>query len=85
MIVESIDKLKKLSVDGGDFYIRLNGGLRSSKMITYLPESNTFEIYNEIDDTFQSINESDIFNRDITNIGHALENNALYKYIHENT
>lgn len=84
MIVNSIDQLKKLAVDGADFYIALNGGLRSSKSITYVPENNTFEIINEIDFYFDMLTEEQLFDRNFTNIGYALENNALFDYEYEN-
>ena len=84
MIVNSIDQLKKLAVDGADFYIALNGGLRSSKNITYIPEKNTFEILNEIDFSFDILTEEQLFNRTFTNVGYALENNALFAHKYEN-
>jgi hypothetical protein len=84
MIVNSIDQLKKLAVDGADFYIALNFGLKSSKTITYIPESNTFEIINDIDCSFDVLTEEQLFDRSYTNIGHALENNALFAYEYEN-
>lgn len=84
MIVNSLDQLKKLAVDGADFYIALNGGLRSSKAITYVPENNTFEIINEIDFSFDILTEEQLFDRSYTNVGYALENNALFLHEYEN-
>ena len=84
MIVNSINQLKKLAVDGADFYIALNGGLRSSKTITYIPSNNTFEIFNDIDGSFDILTEEELFDRKHTNLGYALENNALFAYEYEN-
>ena len=84
MIVNSIDQLKKLAVDGADFYIALNGGLKSSKTITYVPGNNTFEIINDIDFSFNILTEEKLFDRKYTNVGYALENNALFAYEYEN-
>lgn len=84
MLVNLIDQLKKLAVDGADFYIALNGGLRSSKNITYVQENNTFEIINEIDFSFDTLTEEQLFDRNFTNIGYALENNALFTHNYEN-
>jgi hypothetical protein len=36
-----------------EFYILLNGNLRSSKRIVYFPDTNTFDVHNEIDDSFE--------------------------------
>ena len=85
MIVNSLSQLKKLAENGADFYIALNGGLRSSKNITYVPGNNTFEIINEIDFSFEILTEEELFDRSYTNVGYALENNALFAYEYENT
>lgn len=84
MIVNSIDQLKKLAVDGADFYIALNFGLKSSKTITYISSNDTFEIFNDIDSTFDVLTEEQLFDQSYTNIGHALKNNALFAYEYEN-
>lgn len=62
-----------------DFFIMLNGGARSSKQISYNPDTGRFDVINEIDFSYQ-------FNLSIkqlaskTHILLALENGALYKY-----
>ncbi len=55
-LVESIEHLKKLCDRNGraEFYIILAGGLcRSSKEIHYDTQTKKFEIYNEMDETWQ--------------------------------
>jgi hypothetical protein len=84
MIVNTLNQLKKLAVDGADFYIALNFGLKSSKTITYIPGNNTFEIFNDIDGSFDILTEEELFNQTYTNVGYALENNALFAYEYEN-
>lgn len=79
MIIENIEQLKELSKDGLECYIRLNGGVRSSKHIFYNEDVNTFEIINYIDDSEQTLTEEQLFNQDYTNVGIALKSNALIK------
>jgi len=55
-LVLSLDQFKDLcDVNGrAEFFILLAGGLsRSWKQVHYDKESNTFDIFNEIDDTWQ--------------------------------
>lgn len=79
MIIKNIEQLKELSKDGLECHIRLNGGLRSSKHIYYNEDVNTFEVINYIDDSEQTLTEEQLFNQDYTNVGIALQNNALIK------
>lgn len=79
--VKSVNQLKTILADGEtkDFFILLNFGLRSSKAISY-DGSSTFYVLNEIDDTEQELTEQELMNSDITNIGKAINNGALYLY-----
>lgn len=63
-----------------EFFISLAGGLaRSSKRIFYDPLNDTFDVHNEIDDTFDDdLNETQLAK--LTNIVGAMEAGALYKY-----
>ena len=62
-----------------DFYIVLNFGLRSSKRILYNEDTNTFDVHNEIDDSYQDdLTEEQL--REETHIIEAMENGALHKY-----
>ena len=36
-----------------EFFVALNFGLRSSKRIIYFPDTDTFDVHNEIDDSWQ--------------------------------
>ena len=62
-----------------EFYILLNFGLRSSKRIAYYPETNSFDVHNEIDDSFEDdLTEEQL--RNDTHIVLAIENGAFFKY-----
>lgn len=56
--ITSVEELKKEALYDdakglAEFYICLNFGLRSSKRIIYYPETGSFDIHNEIDDSWQ--------------------------------
>ena len=55
--ITSIEELKKEALyddkSVADFFIMLNGGLRSSKRVTYFPDTDTYDVLNEIDDSYQ--------------------------------
>jgi len=81
--ITSIDDLKKEASkpngDYSDFFIALNFGARSSKRIYFDTESNTFNVINEIDYSYQDdLTEEQLRNE--TNIIEAIEKGALYKY-----
>ena len=79
--VNSLDELKQMC-DGvsKDFFIQLNFGFRSSKNISYNKNTDTFYIFNEIDDTEQELNSQTIMDEDYTNIGKAITFGAFYAY-----
>lgn len=78
--VLSIEHLKTLCDINGraEFYIILAEGLcRSGKEIHYDNQSGKFEIYHEIDETWQSnISEKELYTE--TNIPDAIENSSMY-------
>jgi len=80
----SIEELKKESVYDdkkgmAEFFILLNFNLRSSKRIVYYPDTNTFDVHNEIDDSFEDdLTEEQLRNE--THIVLAIENGAFFKY-----
>lgn len=82
--ITSIKELKKESEYDdrkgmAEFFILLNFNLRSSKRITYYPDTNTFDVHNEIDDSYEEdLTEEQLINE--THIGVAIERGALYKY-----
>jgi hypothetical protein len=82
-IITSLDHLKEEAAyktgEYTEFCILLAGGLaRSSKRILYFPDSKTFDIINEIDDSEQEgLNEEQL--KTETHITEAIEKGAFYK------
>lgn len=71
------DLINTIKSGNHDFFI--GGGLcRSSKYIEY--DDDTFYIINEIDDTEQTLTSKELFNKDYTNIGVAINNGTFYAY-----
>lgn len=58
------------------FFIQLNFGLRSSKFISM--DGDHFCVLNEIDGTEDYLNESDLFDESLTNIGKAIRLGAFF-------
>lgn len=69
-----------INEDGCQCFVSLAGGLiKSSKQIWYYPESNTYDVHNDIDDTdFEEIDLPTLTRE--TNIIEALDKGALYAY-----
>ena len=68
--------------DTKDFFIALAGGLaRSSKTISYYPDDDVFDVFNDIDGTYQELTGKDILDPAQTNIGEAMEKGAFYAYL----
>lgn len=77
--IEDIKQLKKkASKSPIEVFLLLNFGLRSSKNISYNPEDDTWNVYNYIDDTEQTLKTEELATE--TNIIEALEKKALYQY-----
>lgn len=82
--INSIEELKKEATYNdrkgmAEFFILLNFNLRSGKRIAYYPDTNTFDVHNEIDDSYdEDLTEEQLINE--THIGVAIERGALYKY-----
>lgn len=77
--VLSVAHLREMVQKGEhDFFIALNGGLRSSKQIDC--DDENFYIFNEIDGTEDQLSEADLMDRNITNVGYAITKGALYCY-----
>jgi hypothetical protein len=78
-IVKDIQHLKELCKDHlVDGCILLQHGARSSKSVKFDSESNTFYIYNDIDDTDQELTEQQLFTE--SNIGEAINKKAFRLY-----
>jgi len=75
--IKTIEKLKKLAANGLECFILLNGGLRSSKYISYDPDRKTFYVLHYIDGSDETLTESQILDSVRTNIGEAMEKGAL--------
>lgn len=78
MLIESVNQLKDLAIQGVECYIALNGGVKSSKHIIYIEDAEVFEIINYIDESVQVLKEEDLFNEEYTNIGKAINLKAFY-------
>jgi len=82
--IASMEELKKESEYDdrkgmAEFFILLNFNLRSSKRITYYPDTNTFDVHNEIDDSYEEdLSEEQLKNE--THIVLAIEKGAFFKY-----
>lgn len=79
-LVTSMEHLKKLCNRNGraEFYIILAGGLcRSGKQIHYDVQRQKFEIYNEMDETWQyNVTEQGLYKK--TMIPEAIEKGAMF-------
>lgn len=81
--ITSLEELKKEAVYNNksvaQFFMLLNGGLRSSKRVTYFPDTDTYDVINEIDYSYQDdLTQEQLRNE--THIVYAIENGAFYKY-----
>lgn len=82
--IASLEELKKEALYNDqkgftEFFILINCGMRSSKRIAYFADTNTFDVHNEIDDSYEEdLTEEQLRNE--THIVVAIENGALYKY-----
>jgi len=80
ILVNSLEHFTELcNINGkAEFFILLSGGLtRSAKQIHYDNTSNKYDVYNEIDDTWQeNLSESQLCTDTI--IPEAIKKSALY-------
>lgn len=81
--IYSIEKLNEVLADGErhDFFVALNGGLRSSKNIA-LADGN-YCINNEIDDSHQDLSAGELMDSTKTIIGQAIAGGAFYQYSYD--
>ena len=76
--INSVEELIE-EINSGNHYFFIGGGLlRSSKYIEY--NNNNFYIYNEVDDTEQTLTSKELFDKDCTNIGFAINQGCFYSY-----
>jgi len=71
------DLIAEIQLGNHDFFIG-GGLLRSSKYIEY--NNDNFYIYNEVDDTEQTLTSKELFDKDCTNIGFAINQGCFYSY-----
>ena len=79
--MKQINSVKELieEINSGNHDFFIGGGLlRSSKYIEY--NNDNFYIYNEIDDTEQTLTSKELFDKDCTNIGFAINQGCFYSY-----
>lgn len=77
--IESIEKLKLTCIENNghaEFFVMLNGGLRSSKDI-YYEDGEDFYIINCIDDSEENMTEEELQS---SIIGEAISKGAFYSY-----
>lgn len=80
---ELMRKASRTNTDNAfECFIMLNGGLRSSKTLRYFPETDTWDICNEIDDSYEEDVSTEYLLRE-THIGIALDRGALIEYVWE--
>jgi hypothetical protein len=78
--IESLEQLKKDSEDTHlECFILLGGRARSSKTFSYFPETDTWDVLHEIDNTWEEDVSTDHL-KDFTNVITALEKGALWAY-----
>lgn len=78
--VEHLIELLEESEEGvGEFYILLNGNLRSSKFISY--DGEIFYLINLIDSTEEELTLKELLDPNITNFKEAIDKGVLYAYI----
>ena len=77
--VESLKHLKEILSDGSnhDFFILLNFGLRSYKIMSW-DGGDVFYVLNLIDDTEQNLSEAQLMDETLTNIGAAITKGAFF-------
>lgn len=77
--IKNIEELRK-QIDKGnhEFYISL-GPIRSSKFIDRSKyNADHFYVYNESDNSEQTLTEAQMLDRGYTNIGHAMKRGAFF-------
>jgi hypothetical protein len=79
--IENLEDLKQKAKNVSlECFISLaEGSARSSKVITYYPETDRFWVWNEIDDTEQNLKSKNLGR--YTNIVEALDKGCLWQYI----
>jgi len=79
--INSVEELKKHCNEDpyNEFFMRLNGGCRSTKRIQYWKEHDAWYITHEIDDSEVEYGSTEELIKNEPMIVKAIENNAFYK------
>lgn len=77
--IKDVLQLKHQSLNGGLFFILLNGSQRSDRWIHWDEEEELFTVKNKADGIVQKLTEKQITNLDYSNIGVALKQGLLFK------
>lgn len=79
--INSIDTLKQYCNESpyNEFFMRLNGGCRSTKRIQYYKDYDSWYITNEIDDSEVEYGSTNELIENEPMIVKAIENNAFFK------
>jgi len=83
-VVDVTQLREEIEAGHNEYFIRLNGGIRSSKYIEIGDGKNTFYILNLIDDTEQTLTYQEIMDDTLTNIGKAMLAGAFFVELEEN-
>ena len=79
--IKSLQELKEYCAnEPKELYIKLNYGARSSKDVTYWPETGNWEIWHGIDDTSQSFEDDKQLEKEYPLLMEALKTDNLLKY-----
>ena len=79
--MKRINSLKELidTIQSGNHDFFIGGGLlRSSKYMEY--DDDLFYVVNEIDGSEQTLTSKELFDKDYTNIGFAINQGCFYSY-----
>jgi hypothetical protein len=79
--INTIQELKQHCDESpyNEFFMRLNGGCRSTKRIQYYKEEDAWYITHEIDDSEDSYGSTEEFVENEPMIVKAIDNNAFFK------
>lgn len=78
--IESLEHLKQMCLDNkSEYFIKL-GPFRSSKHIEYSESDDNWWIYNEIDDSEDTLTSEQMMDNQYTNIGDAINKGCFYYY-----
>lgn len=78
--IKDFDDFKAHCAKKGHFdgFILLNGGLRSSKDISYIEDEDKWEVWHMIDGSVEQLTDQELLD---SFIGEALRKGALYEYV----